>query len=199
MKQVMNNPPANRIDDLSRKWEARKQGYVATYGQAVLGDREFIRANRAVYNQILRELPYNTLTFDEKISYRIMRGQARHLNAVLYPNPLVRAMRNIVVLVGKLLNNLLKHTTGTEGLSFQWNRRVRPNRSLITPPVSTRQEMPVPQQMAGPDQRTTAELSGPAVSSSKSLTPSVMEEVVPKRYKVPRVVVNNTQSQGQSV
>jgi len=184
------------VDTLQSKWATRSQDYVKRYGEGVLQDREFIKANRDTYTSILKSLPYKDLSFDEKISYRIMRGQVRHLNRVLYPNRLIRSVRavlaslfrfggNLLRTSFRVLNTLLASMTGTQGIQVNTRRRPAVNRSLINP---------IRQATAhnGTESR-------PQTDPSMSQSPNGHEPLKQNRRDSHRVVQMDTHSQGQHI
>jgi|GEM_PF-3730347 len=207
MNKTANNS-LNRIDELGARWEARRQGYIRQYGPQVMDDREFIKATRDMYRTILKEQPYNTLNFDEKISYRIMRGQRRHLNRHLYPNPVVRAIRNVLVaafrllrgigrLVGRILNRMLAVLTGTNGIQVGQARRRQPNRTLIRPSIQSSLSPSADTHLTR--QRNGQAKEYPVVERNNTLQPNKVDEVVPRHFQKPRVVSMNTPTNGQRI
>lgn len=103
MKQATNKPSTNRVDAALAVWEERQQGYMHTFGPDLMRDRDFLKAKYQVLQQILKTHTKSNLSFDEQISRRILRGQVRQLNRRIYPNPVIRLLRNTAVLIGKLL------------------------------------------------------------------------------------------------
>lgn len=130
--------PINRVDEMTKQWNTRAKQLIDLHGPDVVHDREFLRARRNTYNNILKNFKPRDLTFDEKISSRIMKGQIRHINRVLYPNRLLRTTRTIILLplrtigralraLGRVLNSMLATMTSTRGIEA----RKEPNRSLL--------------------------------------------------------------------
>jgi len=195
MKQSA-SPETNRIDALQSKWSSRSNEYVNRYGPAVAQDREFIKANRDTYAAILKSTPYKDLSFDEKISYRIMRGQMRHLNRILYPNRIVRVVRALLVAAYRIgrgllltslrvLNSLLAAMTNTQGIQFAGRRRPARNMSLLNP---VRQNM------------TTNSPRGQRKAASQVPTrPQKVDTVAPRRRNTPRVVAMEGTTKGQRI
>jgi len=189
MKQAI-NIPSNRVDEALDKWEARK----ARYSPQAQSTREFQKAERDSLRQILKSLPYDTLSFEEKIAYRVVKGHMRAINRQLYPSRLIRWPRNIIVasfrllldagkLIGRLLNVMLASSTNTNG---------------IQPGIFQRQ--PMARSSAGIARtQTIAPNNQSAVVSRVATEPQAAGKIAPHRYKGTRVVHMNNASQGQTI
>jgi hypothetical protein len=103
MKRQPNGGGSNRIDADLAVWDKRQQQYAGTFGPDVMRDRDFLKAKYQVLQQINNKHAKTNLSFDEQISRRILRGQLRQLNRRIYPNPVIRLLRNTVVLIGKVM------------------------------------------------------------------------------------------------
>lgn len=107
----MNNPAykaKNAVDADLAIWNKRQQQYVQIFGNELMRDRDFLKAQYQVLQEIRQRHRKSNLSFDERISMRVLRGQIRQLNRRIYPNPVIRLLRNSAVLIYKLLTLPLK-------------------------------------------------------------------------------------------
>ena len=99
LKPIENNRIARDMDG----WKRVEDKLVSRYGRKVVFDRDFLKAKREIYKHIRDKHKSKKLNLFEKAEMKILRGQHRHLLRQMYPNPLVRLVRNLLVLAGNVL------------------------------------------------------------------------------------------------
>lgn len=93
----------NRIAKDMSTWERIEGKLAERYGKMILHDREFLKAKRDIYRHIQGKHKGKTLNLYEKAEVRILRSQQRNMLRQVYPNPVVRLLRNLVVFAGNLI------------------------------------------------------------------------------------------------
>ncbi|RWU08124.1 hypothetical protein [Pedobacter chitinilyticus] len=102
----------NRIESAFQeiiKWKKRFDE-LFSFSQEVRNGRDFKLAELGMYNRLL-DRKYPSLSRDEKLMKKMVRGHRRQLVKQLYPNPLVRMVRRLFdrsVSVGRRISQLLQ-------------------------------------------------------------------------------------------
>lgn len=159
----------SRIERDMDAWKRIEDKLISRYGSKIANDRHFLKAKRHIYKHIHGKYKNKRLNQYEKAELRVLRGQHRQLLRQVYPNSVVRLVRNILVFAG----NAIKLTG-----DFGWKAA----RWLVTP---DRTQSPGPPALKNAQQKPQ---TGPTPSATRN------QGVVRKMPRRPRVQMPMPQS-----
>ncbi|MET6999430.1 hypothetical protein [Chitinophaga defluvii] len=137
----------NRLERDLAVWDRIQARQVERYGKDVLKDRGFLAAKREMYKHIMQKYIGKRPNAYEKAEMRVLRSQQRKLLRQMYPNPLVRLLRNILALNVNLVRLAGRMTIGAVrgavAVLTGQQRKPAPSKQYTaarqTPPASNRQ------------------------------------------------------------
>lgn len=166
-------------------WDRIQARQVARYGQGVLKDRGFLAAKREMYQHIMEKYVGKRPNMYERAEMKVLQSQRRELLRRMYPNPVVRMLRNLAALTVNLIRIAGRMTVGgVRGATVVLTgpQRVSPYSKSN---VGARQAMPdTPRQSNSNVQQTRKQVT-PA-------SPAVVRKLPPK----PRIVPKPAKSKG---
>ena len=113
----------NRIANDLEAWKRIEDKLTERYGSKIIYDRDFLKAKRDIYKHIRNKYRSRPLNLFEKAEMRVLRGQHRNTMRQVYPNPIVRLMRNLLVFSGNLIAAGIKGLARLRKAAFS-NERV---------------------------------------------------------------------------
>lgn len=93
-------PPVNRVENEINQWQAKEQRFEKLFSAAVVKGREFQKDKLAHYDQ-LQERYGKSPYADERETLRVALLEKRRLEKQLYPGPLVRLLRRLMLMAVK--------------------------------------------------------------------------------------------------
>lgn len=107
MDNTMKAPMSSLEQDL-QKWDMKQHTYRNHYGPGVFNDRDFMKAKKAVLQDIYWRHKNAKLSFEDRIELQILKGQIKQMHERIYPSRWQRAGIALVKFLSRPIEHSLK-------------------------------------------------------------------------------------------
>lgn len=188
-KKVAISDKSKIAKDLA-SWDNIEKKLAARYGNDILNDRDLLKAKRDIYRHIQNKYKRKPLNNYERAEMKVLVGQQRRMLRQIYPNPLIRLIRNLSVFTGNLL--LLIGKVGIAAIKKLSAANQQPGRIYSI----TQNEQSAAKENKSQEEKNTTQKNPAKTNSVKNKNASQTNSIVRKMPPKPRVQAPASQARG---
>lgn len=93
-----NRVPINRVETELNQWRSREDRFNKLFSFSLASNRSLLKEKLQYYDRIAAKYT-GTQNLDEQFALRILRQERNHIERQLYPNPILRLLRRMLVVL----------------------------------------------------------------------------------------------------